>query len=67
MKSIRKENKENEENKEIHNKIVLLAKAKAVKYSWILISKALIDPCISHNEFVLIDNELKEYGKVKKN
>ena len=32
----------------------------------VLISKALIDPCISHNEFVLIDNVLKEYGKVKK-
>ena len=30
-----------------------------------LISKALIDSNISHDEFVLINNVLKEYGDVK--
>ena len=31
----------------------------------ILISKALIDLNISHDEFVLINNILKEYNKMK--
>ena len=31
----------------------------------ILISKALIDLNISHDEFVLINNVLKEYNKMK--
>ena len=31
----------------------------------ILISKALLDSVISHDEFVLIDNVLKEYYKIK--
>ena len=31
----------------------------------VLISKALIDSVISHDEFVLIDNVLKEYDKMK--
>ena len=30
-----------------------------------LISKALIDSNISHDEFVLINNVLKEYGDMK--
>ena len=31
----------------------------------VLISKALIDSVISHDEFVLINNVLKEYNKMK--
>ena len=31
----------------------------------VLISKALIDSSISHNEFFLINNVLKEYGDMK--
>ena len=31
----------------------------------VLISKALIDSVISHNEFVLINNVLKEYDQMK--
>ena len=31
----------------------------------ILISKALIDSYISHDEFILVDNELKEYDVIK--
>ena len=31
----------------------------------VLISKALIDSSISHNEFLLMNNVLKEYGDMK--
>ena len=31
----------------------------------VLISKALIDSNISYDEFVLINNVLKEYGEIK--
>ena len=31
----------------------------------ILISKALIDSTISHDEFILVNNVLKEYGDMK--
>ena len=31
----------------------------------ILISKALIDPTVSHDEFVLVNNVLKEYEDMK--
>ena len=31
----------------------------------VLISKALIDSVISHDEFVLINNVLKQYNEVK--
>ena len=50
--------------KKKHDKIVLLAKS---KYSSIkvLISKALIDSNISHDEFVLINNMLKEFSDMK--
>ena len=45
-----------------HDKIVMLAKSKLNSIE-VLISKALIDSNISHNEFVLINNVLKElYG-----
>ena len=54
--------------KKKHDKIVLLAKSKLNSIE-VLISKALIDSNISHDEFVLINNVLKEYedmtGEIK--
>ena len=50
--------------KKKHNKIVLLAKFKLDSIE-VLISKALIDSNISHDEFTLINNVLKEYDKMK--
>ena len=47
-----------------HDKIVLLAKSK-LNSTEVLISKALIDSNISHDEFVLINNELKEFYEIK--
>ena len=47
-----------------HNKIVLLAKSKLNNIE-ILISKALIDSDISHDEFILINNALKEFYDLK--
>ena len=47
-----------------HDKIVLLAKFKLNNIE-VLISKALIDSSISHDEFVLINNVLKEYDYLK--
>ena len=43
-----------------HDKIVLLGKSKLNNIE-ILFSKALIDSNISHDEFVLINNALKEF------
>ena len=51
--------------KKKHDKIVLLAKCKLNNME-VLISKALIDSNVSHDEFVLINNVLKEYDKRKK-
>ena len=48
-----------------HDKTVLLAKSKLNSME-VLISKALIDSNISHNEFVLINNVLKEFYDLKK-
>ena len=48
-----------------HNKIVLLAKNKLNSIE-VLISKALIDSYISHDEFVLINNVLKMMIRKKK-
>ena len=31
----------------------------------VLISKALIDSCFSHDEFISINNVLKEYDEIK--
>ena len=45
-------------------KIVLLAKSKLNSIE-VLISKAIIDSVISYYEFVLINNFLKEYDKMK--
>ena len=47
-----------------HDQIVLLAKSKLNSIE-VLISKILIDSIISHDEFVLIDNFLKEYNDMK--
>ena len=46
--------------KKKHNKIVLLAKSKLDSIE-VLISEALIDSYISHNEFVLVNNVLRKY------
>ena len=46
------------------NEIVLLAKSKLNRIK-VLISKTLIDSNISHHEFVLINNTLKEYDRMK--
>ena len=50
--------------KKKHDKILLLAKSKLNRIE-VLISKALIDSNISCDEFVLINNVLKEYDKIK--
>ena len=50
--------------KKKHDKIVLLAKTK-LNAIIILISKDLIDSNISHNEFVSVNNVLKEYDDMK--
>ena len=50
--------------KKKHDKIVLLAKSKLNSIE-VLISKALIDSVISHDEFVLINNVLKQYNEMK--
>ena len=51
--------------KKKHDKIVLLGKTKLSNIE-VLISKALIDFNISHDEFILINNVLKEYDDMKK-
>ena len=48
--------------KKKHHKIVLPAKSKLNKVG-VLISKALIDSNITHDEFILINNVLKEFYK----
>ena len=50
--------------KKKHDKIVFLAKSK-LKSIEVLISKTLIDSVISQNAFVLMNNFLKEYSKMK--
>ena len=47
-----------------HDKIVSLAKSKLNSIE-ALISKYLIDSVISHDEFVLINNVLKEYNEMR--
>ena len=47
-----------------HDKIVLFAKSKLNNIG-ALILKILIDSVISHDEFVLISNILKEYNEMK--
>ena len=48
-----------------HDRIVLLAKPK-LNSTEVLISKALIDSNISYDQFVLINNVLKEFMTLKK-
>ena len=50
--------------KKKHDKIVLLAKSELNSIE-VLISKALINSNISHDEFVLITNVLKELYDIK--
>ena len=57
-KSIIKKKKKN------HDKIVLLAKSKLNSIE-VLISNTLIASNVSHDEFVLINNVLKEYDHIK--
>ena len=51
-------------NMEEYDKIVLLAKTK-FSSTKVLNSKALIDPCISHDESVSVNNVLREYDAMK--
>ena len=53
-----------QKKKKKHNRIVLLAKSKLNSIK-VLISKASIDSNISHDEFILINNVLKEYHDIK--
>ena len=50
--------------KKKHDQIVLLAKSKLNSIE-VVISNALTDSVITHDEFVLINNALKEYKKMK--
>ena len=50
--------------KKKHDKIVMLAKSKLNSIE-VLICRALIDSIISRDQFVLINNVLKEYNKMK--
>ena len=50
--------------KKKHDKTVSLAKSKLHSLK-VLISKALIHSNVIHNEFVLINNTLKEYNEMK--
>ena len=63
-KNQEKYNSKIKKKKKKHNKIVLLAKSKLNSIE-VLISKALIDSVINHDEFVLINNVLKEYDEMK--
>ena len=54
--------KKNKKNK--HDKIVLLVKNK-LNIINVLISKVLIDSCISHDKFVSVKNALKEQNEMK--
>ena len=51
------------EKRKVHNKIEMLAKTKLNSIE-VLISRALIDSCISHDEFVSI-NVLQENDDMK--
>ena len=48
--------------KKKHDKTVLWAKTNSIE---VLVSKALIDSCISNNEFVSVNNVLREYDDMK--
>ena len=63
-KSIKKYKSIIKKKKKKHNKTVLLAKTKLNSIE-VLISKALIELNINHDEFVLINNALEEYNNMK--
>ena len=54
----------NKKKKQKHDKIVLLAKSK-LNSTDVLISKALTDSNIIHDEFALINNALKVFHDMK--
>ena len=60
--SIKKHKPIIQKKKKKHDKIVLSAKSK-LNSIYVLISKYLIDSVISHDEFVLINNVLKNIAK----
>ena len=51
-------------NNKKHNTIVLLAKSK-LNSREVLISKALVNSNISHDEFILINNVLTKFDDMK--
>ena len=56
--------KKYKQNKKKHDKTILLVKSKLSSIE-VLISKALIDSNISHDEFILINNVIKEFYDIK--
>ena len=50
--------------KKMHNKIILIAKRKLNSIE-VLIPKTFINSVVSHDEFVIINNVVKEYAKMK--
>ena len=54
----------NKKKRKKHDHIVLLAKTKLNSIE-VLISKALIDLYINHDDFVSVNNVLREYNKIK--
>ena len=55
----------NKKKEKKHDEIALLGKAK-LNNTEVLISKSLIDSYISYDEFVLVNNVLREYNETKK-
>ena len=51
--------------KKNHDKIVLLGKDK-INIFEVIISKSLINSYVSHNEFVLVNNVLREFNEMEK-
>ena len=53
-----------QEKEKKHNQIVLLVKAKLNTIE-VLISKSLVGSCISHDEFISINDILQEHNETK--
>ena len=53
-----------EKKREKHDEILLIAKTKLNKIK-VLISKALMDSYINHDEFDSVNNVLREYNEIK--
>ena len=62
--AIKKYKSINKKKKKKHDKIMLWAKSK-LKRIEVLVSKALTDSIINHDEFVLIDRVLKKFYDMK--